>query len=237
MGLDVPQVEKPSEEASKANKTKDEEREVGGVSKQAYFTYFSYQLVLWIVAIASILLFRSTDIGQNFWLAKWSDLAGTGLSTEDTQYYLWVYTIITVVGAVLLIIQEWFVALAGLRTGRSLYATMIQTLSNATMKFFDTTPKGRIISRLSSDTDNVRYLIYSNTTLLSLTCGLVALPVGQCHRWNHFSLYFDLCSITWNSSCRLFVVGLVLTYCRSTFTDSESILFCIRRSLSRIGSN
>jgi ATP-binding cassette, subfamily C (CFTR/MRP), member 1 len=92
-------------------------------------------------------------------------------SNSETRFYLTVYTILTLVGSLAMLAQEALIAFAGLKSGRLLYDRMVSTLIRAKMDFFDVTPKGRIMARVSHDTDQVDNAIaglistFANTVL------------------------------------------------------------------------
>lgn len=200
-----------------ANKEQAEERKLGGISNAVYVSYFLRAPIWWLVAAIAVFSYRSVDLSQNFWVARWSsastsqpthvanstaegqlrsgilsadltslffvsesapaDLsaAPTGeppsANTVDTQFYLIVYISLTLVGAVAMLAQESLIALAGMRSGRLLYDKMVSTVLRGKMEFFDVTPKGRIMARVSHDTDQVDNAIsglistFANTVL------------------------------------------------------------------------
>jgi ATP-binding cassette, subfamily C (CFTR/MRP), member 1 len=155
--LKLVQAEKPGKQA--------EERKVGSVSKHVYSAFFSGQPLWWMLAGAAVFLHRSLDLAQNFWIVRWSSVASgssnstsgapSDMTTQDTRFYLSVYVSLTLIGTLVMLGQECLIAFAGIRSARQLYDRMVRTLMFAKMEFFDVTPKGRIMSRVSSDTDQV----------------------------------------------------------------------------------
>jgi ABC-type multidrug transport system fused ATPase/permease subunit len=79
-------------------------------------------------------------------------VGGNKLSVS-TAKFLWVFIIGNLALALLQMVKETMILLVTCSTGRVVYMEMFQRLLRAPMSFFDTTPKGRIAARCSSDTD------------------------------------------------------------------------------------
>lgn len=66
-----------------------------------------------------------------------------------------VYGMLTGLAGLLVLAQSLAWARGGINAGRRLHSTMLRRIVRAPMSFFDTTPAGRIINRLSSDVTTV----------------------------------------------------------------------------------
>ncbi|KAF8581299.1 multidrug resistance-associated ABC transporter [Ramaria rubella] len=70
-------------------------------------------------------------------------------------FYVGVYCAIGIVAAIVSVITEWILFTGGLRSGLVLFERLIISLSDATFRFFDITPTGRILNRFGKDFDTV----------------------------------------------------------------------------------
>jgi ABC-type multidrug transport system fused ATPase/permease subunit len=79
----------------------------------------------------------------------------TYLITRSTQFYLGVYVAIT--GVFLLGVAARFGIgyIGSLRASAKLYDKLLKRILGAKMRFFDSTPSGRIINRLSKDMSSI----------------------------------------------------------------------------------
>ncbi|XP_071784244.1 ATP-binding cassette sub-family C member 9-like [Asterias amurensis] len=169
-----------------------EEREKGPVSFKVY-AYFLHAMGYRALAliIATYLMRESLKMCANFWLTSWSSAGQqskeSGLNEESvTMYYLIGYAAI-VVGCILAsviagasLVYSLFIAAQHLHDG------MLHNIIKAPMRFFDTTPVGRILVRFSFDTavidrgiidtaDNL--LFYFLSCFSALVISTVAMPM------------------------------------------------------------
>ncbi|CAH1248229.1 ABCC9 [Branchiostoma lanceolatum] len=148
-----------------------EEREKGMVKVKVYLTYaYAGGIALVIVAMLAQVALRGFAVARDFWLSDWSSAASSynGSQLEinnnsmfaemehpgvtDVEYYLIGYAslsggviLTTLIGALLFLF-------VGYRAAKNLHYAMLDNIVRAPMRFFDTTPLGRIINRFSSDT-------------------------------------------------------------------------------------
>jgi ABC-type multidrug transport system fused ATPase/permease subunit len=80
-------------------------------------------------------------------------MSGNTKISKATAKFLWVFIVGNLILAVLQMVKETMILLVTCATGRVVYMEMFRRLLRAPMAFFDTTPKGRIAARCSSDTD------------------------------------------------------------------------------------
>ena len=71
------------------------------------------------------------------------------------NYYLGVYCIITVSNVIVGALRYGFLYWGALRANKSLYANLLHRVFRAPLRFFDTTPMGRILNRFSKDFESV----------------------------------------------------------------------------------
>ena len=79
--------------------------------------------------------------------------APTGHSWASTKQFLIVFTISSLAVVAIHLIKAMTVLILSVMTGKAIYREMEERMLRGVMSFYDITPKGRISSRLSSDTD------------------------------------------------------------------------------------
>ncbi|KAF9361710.1 hypothetical protein BGX26_000065 [Mortierella sp. AD094] len=88
---------------------------------------------------------------------------------HSTDYYLFIYALISIGASFAHIMQTVIVLFGSLRAARLLYKKLLLSVVRAPLRFFDTTPVGRIMNRFSKDFETVDGSIASNCSqLLSL---------------------------------------------------------------------
>ncbi|XP_016472773.2 putative ABC transporter C family member 15 isoform X1 [Nicotiana tabacum] len=131
----------------------DEEREKGSIGKEVYFSYLS--IVKGGAFVPIILLAQSSfqvlQIASNYWMA-WSCPTGDAAPiAEKMNFILFVYVLLSVGSSLCVLVRSSFVAITGLRTAEKLFSNMLHSILRAPMFFFDSTPAGRILNRVSTD--------------------------------------------------------------------------------------
>ncbi|XP_078680321.1 ATP-binding cassette sub-family C member 9-like isoform X2 [Branchiostoma floridae x Branchiostoma belcheri] len=143
-----------SEEAEKKQMAKD----VMSVPMSAYMTYILAGGILWVVILLVIsILKHGVMVAGDFWLAEWSSLwmNGTALTEDEWHYYIYGYVGLSLSGIFLAFLASIIIVLAGVQAGKNLHKKMLRRIILAPMRWFDTTPYGRILSRFSSDTATI----------------------------------------------------------------------------------
>ncbi|XP_022103515.1 ATP-binding cassette sub-family C member 9-like [Acanthaster planci] len=139
------------EEKSDGKLIETEEQAQGSVSFKVYFYYM--RSAGW-AAIAFVLFLRSATaaltIGNSFWLSAWSE-AGLSNSSRTTGEYLGGYAGLSVATIVGQIVSYTSLVMAALIASTGLHQNMLRNVIRAPLRFFDTTPIGRILNRFSSD--------------------------------------------------------------------------------------
>ncbi|KAI5428153.1 Multidrug resistance-associated protein 7, variant 2, partial [Lathyrus oleraceus] len=143
-------VEKEKEfEAPKGDQLiKQEEREIGDHGLKPYLQYLNQNKGYAYFLIASLfhLIFVIGQILQNSWMA-----ANVDNPKVSTLRLILVYLLIGVTSAVFLFMRSLLTVALGLQSSKSLFLQLLNSLFRAPMLFYDSTPLGRILSRVSSD--------------------------------------------------------------------------------------
>ncbi|KAK4734645.1 hypothetical protein R3W88_008906 [Solanum pinnatisectum] len=86
------------------------------------------------------------EVTQNFWMAAKVDNPQVG-----TLRLIGVYLLVGVVSMLFLLSRSLSTVFMGLQSSKSLFSQLLYSLFRAPMAFYDSTPLGRILSRVSSD--------------------------------------------------------------------------------------
>ncbi|KAL1820083.1 hypothetical protein ACET3Z_014952 [Daucus carota] len=127
---------------------KQEEREVGDAGLKPYMQYINQNkgLPLFSFAIISHLAFVTCQILQNFWMA-----ANVENPDVSTLRLILVYLVIGLISTLFLFSRSPASVFSGLHSSKSMFSQLLESLFRAPMSFYDSTPLGRILSRVSAD--------------------------------------------------------------------------------------
>ncbi|EPQ52804.1 multidrug resistance-associated ABC transporter [Gloeophyllum trabeum ATCC 11539] len=177
-------MEKPQEGAlPKVDEARDilmqeEERVTGAVGLETYKKYFHYVGgLLWAFAIVVLLVLeQGATVSNNLFLGFWT--AGSIKGFHQGQY-IGVYAGLGVAQAVFALVSNLTFTLAGLSASLAMFQAALMHVLRSPVSFFDTTPMGRIISRLAKDQDTVDFEVsmvsYSFLTSAMNVLGTVGL--------------------------------------------------------------
>ncbi|KAK1604894.1 hypothetical protein QYE76_028567 [Lolium multiflorum] len=127
---------------------KKEERETGDAGAKPYMLYLRQNkgFLYASFCVISHIIFIAGQISQNSWMA-----ANVQNPHVSTLKLISVYIIIGVSTMLFLLSRSLSVVVLGIETSRSLFSQLLNSLFRAPMSFFDSTPLGRVLSRVSSD--------------------------------------------------------------------------------------
>ncbi|KAI1300681.1 hypothetical protein EDD11_006060 [Mortierella claussenii] len=75
--------------------------------------------------------------------------------TVNVDFYLGVYVLLSIFTLVFAALTNYYTIFGGLAASRSLHQQLLRKISRAKVRFFDTTPIGRIVNRFSSDISTI----------------------------------------------------------------------------------
>ncbi|KAL7183143.1 hypothetical protein ACSBR1_041762 [Camellia fascicularis] len=131
---------------------KKEERETGDAGFKPYIQYLNKSNGFLYLSLAVIvhIIYIIGQFVQSLWLA--ADVQDYSVSRLEL---ILVYTLIGCGMSIFLIVRSYFVVVLGLKTSKSIFSKLMTSLFRAPMSFYDSTPLGRILSRVSSDLNMV----------------------------------------------------------------------------------
>ncbi|KAJ3186178.1 hypothetical protein HDU85_007618 [Gaertneriomyces sp. JEL0708] len=164
--------------------TEDEARAVGSVKAEVYWVYVSAAggVLFLVFLMLTFLGVQASIIGQDTWLKHWAGAYRKIAQTVQTvsgytialvpetkrnspsvpnegpvnvDFYLEIYALIGSNTLLLLFLRILVVLRGSLRASRHLHNAMLEKLLHAPMRFYDTTPLGRILNRFSRDMQSV----------------------------------------------------------------------------------
>lgn len=170
---------KISESTDNDQLIKKEEREEGDTGFRPYIQYLNQNkgYVFFSVAAFTHVAFVACNVAQNSWMA-----ANVDNSDVSTLKLIVVYLVIGVVAMVFLLARSLFTVALGLQSSKSIFSQLLISLFRVPMSFYDSTPLGRVLSRvnvtnLCCTSVDLSIIYLSNVEILEggggLTCFLV----------------------------------------------------------------
>ncbi|WCJ36773.1 ABC transporter C family member 10 [Euphorbia peplus] len=125
-----------------------EEREVGDTGARPYIKYLCQNKGYLYFSVAALchLTFVIGQVIQNSWMA-----ANVDKPDVSPLKLIAVYLIIGATSTIFLLGRSLSTVVLGLESSKSLFSQLLNSLFRAPMSFYDSTPLGRILSRVSSD--------------------------------------------------------------------------------------
>lgn len=152
----------------------DEHRETGTVRLKVYGAYWkAFTPLLSVATLLSLVLMQTSRNLSDLWLSYWVSHNGSSPSanlsstvsfqlqetaTPDEKaisFYLTVYATIAGLNAFFTLLRAFLFAYAGIHAATGLHRQLMKTIMRGRIFFFDVSPLGRILNRLSSDTYTV----------------------------------------------------------------------------------
>lgn len=144
---------KKSKRGRKKQLIQEEERERGRVSMRVYLSYMAaaYKGLLIPLIILAQTLFQVLQIASNWWMA-WANPQTQGDKPKTSAMVLLVvYMALAFGSSWFIFVRAVLVATFGLAAAQKLFLKMLRSVFRAPMAFFDSTPAGRILNRVSID--------------------------------------------------------------------------------------
>ena len=142
---------KKAKRARKKQLVQEEERERGRVSMKIYLSYMAaaYKGLLIPLIILAQALFQVLQIASNWWMAWANPQTEGGLPKTSPMVLLGVFMALAFGSSCFIFVRAVLVATFGLEAAQKLFVKMLRSVFRAPMSFFDSTPAGRILNRVS----------------------------------------------------------------------------------------
>ena len=148
----------------------EEFRERGRISWTTYRRYFSAfgGVTYWVLTIGFFVMVPVVVLARAWWLKVWTESYQahigetllTGISTSqqpndvdahDYLFYLCVYLIVSFMASIVACINMYLVSVGCLRGSRKLFENIMYVVLRARLRWHDTVPVGRVLSRIVTD--------------------------------------------------------------------------------------
>ncbi|CAG8450708.1 10335_t:CDS:10, partial [Dentiscutata heterogama] len=154
---------------------KEEVRPTGVVKFKIYRSYFraNGNILYWFIAAAIFIGARGIQIIENWWLQVWSNANNNNATvptifnlvqqdnlviihkSHSVDYYLNIYVLIAFLSIITGVSRFVWLFYGSLRASKKLYQILLHQIIRAPLRFFDTTPIGRILNRFSKDFETI----------------------------------------------------------------------------------
>uniref|UniRef100_A0ACD5V585 Uncharacterized protein n=1 Tax=Avena sativa TaxID=4498 RepID=A0ACD5V585_AVESA len=137
----------------KGRLTQDEEREKGGIGKKVYWAYLTavHGGALAPVIVVAQSFFQILQVASNYWMAWACPPTSTTTPRLGLGLIFFVYISLSIGSALCILGRTMLVSFVGLLTAEKFFKNMLHCILHAPMSFFDSTPTGRILNRVSND--------------------------------------------------------------------------------------
>lgn len=168
----------------------DEHRAKGGVKLRVYWRYIKAgTLRWWTISICIIAMFRLLDIGQTWFIKAWGEGYETGNKeglfdwlpppAENVIPWLQSFFVFVTITSILFWWTNLIMFGVGYHAAKSIFKEAIGRVAHATFRYYDVTPVGRLMNRLTSDMNTVdgdlgnMFTIFAWSSIGWLSCVIV----------------------------------------------------------------
>lgn len=163
---EAPEKDLEQEQAAIPDKfLEDEHREQGDVKASVYWEYIKAgKLKWWVIVILIQALFRAVDIGNTWFLKEWGEAYERPVQRINSGFFddvpspevnvrpwLLGFFFIGLARSIVFFVAQCFMLIIIYHAGRTMFRDVMDRVSHATFRFYDVTPVGRLMNRLTSD--------------------------------------------------------------------------------------
>ncbi|ORY32179.1 ABC transporter type 1, transmembrane domain-containing protein [Naematelia encephala] len=156
-----------ADKAAKADKklVSSELQAQGSVGWGTYVLYYSAmgRFPYWVLLITAFFASQGLQVATTAWIKDWANAVDRRQrihaylfeSDRSTQFYLGVYCAIGLAFVATVAMRIGLNYYGGITASKRLYKKLLKRVLGAKMRFFDSTPSGRIMNRLSKDVSSI----------------------------------------------------------------------------------
>ena len=144
----------------------DEHRAKGGVKLRVYWRYIKAgTLRWWSVVVVVMAIFRVVDVGQSWLVKSWGESYDFGKpkgifdflppASENVIPWLWSFFLFVSTTAVLFWWTNLIMFGVGYQAAKTIFKETVERVAHAQFRFYDVTPVGRLMNRLTSDMNTI----------------------------------------------------------------------------------
>ena len=153
----------------------EEHRARGGVKAAVYWEYIKAgKLRWWAVLVCVLAVYRLLAVGETWYLKQWGEAysdrshdytARTSAShrlfdtlpSPETNPEPWLYgfLLFAIAQAIMFLITQGFMLVIIYSAGRQMFQAILCSISRVTFRFYDITPLGRLMNRMTSDISTI----------------------------------------------------------------------------------
>ncbi|KAJ8111681.1 hypothetical protein OPT61_g5781 [Boeremia exigua] len=144
----------------------DEHRAEGGVKLQVYWRYIKAgTLQWWAISLVVMALFRLLDVAETWFIKAWGEgydgkhrdgvFGFLPPPDENVVPWLWGFFLFVAGTAVLFWFTNVIMFGVGYQAAKAIFKEAVEKVAHATFRFYDVTPVGRLMNRLTSDMNTV----------------------------------------------------------------------------------
>jgi ABC-type bacteriocin/lantibiotic exporter with double-glycine peptidase domain len=143
--------EQDERNAQSGQLVQEEEREKGKVGFWVYWKYLTlaYKGVLVPFVLLAQIIFQVLQIASNYWMAWAAPVSKDVEPPMIMPTLVYVFVALSVGSSLCILIRELLLVTAAYKTATRLFNKMHMSIFRAPMSFFDSTPSGRILNRVS----------------------------------------------------------------------------------------
>ncbi|XP_020232217.1 ABC transporter C family member 13 isoform X3 [Cajanus cajan] len=168
-----------SEEIVEVELRKEGKVELGVYKNYAVFTGW----IITVIICLSAILMQASRNGNDLWLSYWVDTTTKSSQTRySVSFYLVILCLFCIMNSFFTLVRAFSFAFGGLQAATKVHNKLLNKLINAPVQFFDQTPGGRILNRLSSDLYTIDdSLPFIMNILLANFVGLLGIAIILCY--------------------------------------------------------
>lgn len=146
----------------------DEHRATGGIRPKVYLEYIKAgKYRWWALLVLAVLMVRLSLLAQTWLLKQWGEayhpekvslkslFGNLPPPDQDVRPWLLWFLIIVIVQAVVQLIQKGVLATIVYSAGKGMFQQIVQRVCHAPFRYYDVTPVGRLLNRLTGDIQTV----------------------------------------------------------------------------------